>query len=81
MHVGNRLVGLGFAALGTTGIVACLAGIVAVWLAASRLQRVKLEVFGKLDQLIAQVDHRADQARDAVARYAQFGRRVEADAA
>ncbi|HEY3395300.1 MAG TPA: hypothetical protein VGK58_21545, partial [Lacipirellulaceae bacterium] len=66
MHVGNRLVGLGFAALGVTGIVVCLAGIVCIWLAASRLQRVNSEVFGKLDQLVAQVDRRADQARDAV---------------
>jgi hypothetical protein len=66
MHVGNRLVGLGLAALGVTGIVACLAGMVGVWLAASRLQRVNLEVFGKLDQLVAQVDRRAEQARDAV---------------
>jgi uncharacterized coiled-coil DUF342 family protein len=66
MHVGNRLVGLGLAALGVAGIVVCLAGIVGVWLAASRLQRVNSEVFGKLDQLVAQVDHRADQARDAV---------------
>jgi DNA repair ATPase RecN len=66
MHVGNRLVGLGLAALGVSGVVACLAGIVGVWFAASRLQRVNSEVFGKFDQLIAQVDHRADQARDAV---------------
>ena len=66
MHVGKRLVGLGLAALGVTGIVACLAGIVGVWLAASRLQRVNSEVFGKLDQLVAQVDRRTEQARDAV---------------
>ena len=66
MHVGKRLVGLGLAALGVSGIVVCLAGIVGVWLAASRLQRVNSEVFGKLDQLVVQVDRRTEQARDAV---------------
>jgi hypothetical protein len=67
IHAGKRLVGLGLALLGVTGIVVCLAGILVVWLVASRLQRVNSEVFGKLDQLITQVNHRADQARDAVA--------------
>ena len=66
MHVGNRLVGLGLTALGVTGIVVCLAGIVGVWFVASRLQRTNSKVFRQVDQLIAQVDRRAEQARDAV---------------
>ena len=66
MHVGNRLVGLGLTMLGVTGIVVCLAGILSVWFVASRLQRFNSKLFGQVDQLVAQVERRADQARDAV---------------
>ena len=52
--------------LGVIGMVVCLAGIVCVWFAASHLQRVNSDVFGKLDQLVVQVDRRAEQARNAV---------------
>ena len=66
MHIGNRLVGLGLTALGVTGLVVCVAGIVGVWFVASRLQRANSKVFHQVDQLVAQVDRRAEQARDAV---------------
>ena len=52
--------------LGATGIVVCLAGIVGVWFVASRLQQFNSKLFGQVDQLVAQVERRADQARDAV---------------
>ncbi len=47
MHVGNRLMGLGLTALGVTGIVVCLVGIVGVWFVASRLQRVNSKCFAR----------------------------------
>ena len=37
-----------------------------VWFVASRLQRANSNVFRQVDQLVAQVDRRAEQARDAV---------------
>jgi chromosome segregation ATPase len=43
-----------------------LAGIVGVWFVASRLQQFNSKLFGQVDQLVAQVERRADQARDAV---------------
>jgi chromosome segregation ATPase len=52
--------------LGVTGIVVCLAGILGVWFVASRLQRFNSKLFGKVDQLVTQVERRADQARNAV---------------
>src|SRR5688500_13052970 len=66
MHVGKRLVGLGLTILGGARRVVCLAGTRAVWFVAWRLQRFNANSFGQVDQLVAQVERRADQARDAV---------------
>jgi hypothetical protein len=52
--------------LGATGIVVCLAGIVGVWFVAARLQQFNSKLFGQVDQVVAKVERRADQARDAV---------------
>ncbi len=67
MRIGNRLVGLGLTALGVTGIVICLVGIVSAWFVASRLHRVNSRLFHQVNELVSQVDRRAEQARDAVA--------------
>jgi chromosome segregation ATPase len=66
MSLGKRSFGLILVGLGAIGIVVCLAGIVGVWIAASRLQQVNSRVFRQVDQLIVQVDQRTTQAHDAV---------------
>jgi chromosome segregation ATPase len=66
MSLGKRLSGLTLVGLGAIGIAVCLAGIVGLWIGASRLQQVNSRLFRQVDQLIIQVDQRATQARDAV---------------
>ncbi len=65
MRTVKRLAGIGLGVLGLLGVVACLAGAVGVWLLGSRLQQVNSQVFGKVDQLVVQLDRRAAQTRDA----------------
>ncbi len=66
MSLGKRLSGVILIGLGASGILVCLAGIAGVWIAASRLQQVNSRVFSQVDQLVVQVDRRAEQAQDAV---------------
>ena len=49
MSLGKRLSGLILVGLGAIGIAVCLAGIVGVWIAASRLQQVNSRVFRQVD--------------------------------
>lgn len=66
MSLGTRLSGLIFLGLGAVGILVCLVGIVGTWIGAARLLQVNSRVFRQADQLIVQVDRRAEQAQDAV---------------
>ena len=66
MHVGNRLVGLGLTVLASPGLWFAWRESWAFGSSTSRLQRFNSKLFGKVDQLVAQVERRADQARNAV---------------
>ncbi len=68
MTLGKRLSGLILVGLGAMGMVACLAGLVGHWIAAARLQQINSRLFGRVDELVVQVDQRAIQAQGAVGR-------------
>jgi hypothetical protein len=53
--------------LGGAGVVICIAGIVVVWIASSRLNRLTESVFAKIDQAMVVVHQRVAQARNRVA--------------